>query len=64
MAVFLGFMGFFVFIVSRKIIRPLRVIEDTTLRITQGNFRPLPVLDTRDETQRVVEAFNRMVVEL
>jgi two-component system, NtrC family, sensor kinase len=29
-----------------------------------GNFKPLEVLDTRDETQRVVEAFNRMVAEL
>jgi signal transduction histidine kinase len=64
MLVFLGFMGFFVFIVRGKIIRPLRVIEDTTMRIAQGNFRPLPVLDTRDETQRVVEGFNRMVAEL
>ena len=64
LVVFLGFMGFFVLIVSRKIIRPLRVIEGTTLRIAQGNFQPLPVLDTRDETQRVVEAFNRMVAEL
>jgi two-component system NtrC family sensor kinase len=64
MLVFLGFMGFFVFIVSRKIIRPLRVIESTTMRIAEGNFRPLPVLDTRDETQRVVEGFNRMVAEL
>jgi len=34
------------------------------MRIAQGNFRPLPVLDTRDETQRVVEGFNRMVAEL
>lgn len=64
MLVFLGFMAFFVFIVSRKIIRPLRVIESTTMRIADGNFRPLPVLDTRDETQRVVEGFNRMVAEL
>jgi signal transduction histidine kinase len=64
MVAFLGFMGFFVFIVSRKIIRPLRVIEGTTLRIAEGNFKPLPVLDTRDETQRVVEGFNRMVAEL
>ena len=62
--VFLGFMGFFAYIVSRKIIRPLRVIENTTLRIAQGDFKPLPVLNTRDETQRVVEAFNRMVAEL
>ncbi len=61
---FLGFMGFFALVVSRKIVRPLRVIEDTTWRIAQGNFQPLPVLETRDETQRVVEAFNRMVAEL
>jgi two-component system NtrC family sensor kinase len=61
---FLAFMGFFIYIVSRKIILPLRVIENTTLRIAQGDFKTLPVLDTRDETQRVVEAFNRMVGEL
>jgi two-component system NtrC family sensor kinase len=62
--VFLAFMGFLIYIVSRKIILPLRVIENTTRRIAQGDFKPLPVLDTRDETQRVVEAFNRMVAEL
>jgi two-component system NtrC family sensor kinase len=62
--VFLAFMGSFAYIVSRKIVRPLRVIESTTWRIAQGDFKPLPVLDTRDETQRVVEAFNRMVAEL
>lgn len=61
---FLFFGGFLSFIVARKIIRPLRVIEGTTMRISQGNFKPLPVLDTRDETQQVVEAFNRMVAEL
>jgi two-component system NtrC family sensor kinase len=55
---------FLTIVVSRKIIRPLRVIESTTLRIARGDFRPLPVLDTRDETQQVVEAFNRMVAEL
>jgi two-component system NtrC family sensor kinase len=42
----------------------LKTIEKTTHRIAMGNFTPLPVLDTRDETQRVVEAFNRMVQEL
>ena len=51
-------------LVSRKIIRPLKVIEGTTLRIAQGDFRPLPVLNTKDETQNVVEAFNLMVEEL
>jgi two-component system NtrC family sensor kinase len=61
---FVGFMAFFAYMVSRKIIQPLRVIENTTQRIAAGDFTPLPVLDTRDETQRVVEAFNRMVAEL
>lgn len=55
---------FLTVVVSRKIIRPLRVIENTTQRIARGNFRPLPVLNTWDETQQVVEAFNRMVAEL
>jgi two-component system NtrC family sensor kinase len=64
LVVFLAFMGFIIYIVNRKIILPLRVIENTTERIARGNFKPLPVLDTRDETQRVVEAFNRMVAEL
>jgi two-component system NtrC family sensor kinase len=64
MAVLIFLAGFLIFIVSRKIIRPLRIIERTTLRIAQGDFQPLPVLDTRDETQRVVEGFNRMVGEL
>jgi len=64
MVIFLGSMGLLMLMVSRKIVRPLRVIENTTRRIAQGDFKPLPVLDTRDETQRVVEAFNRMVGEL
>jgi signal transduction histidine kinase len=50
--------------VGHKIVRPLRVIEQTTLRIAAGHFKPLPVHKTRDETQRVVEAFNAMVAEL
>ncbi|MDP3181664.1 MAG: ATP-binding protein [Desulfobaccales bacterium] len=64
LVIFLAFGGFLGVIVSRKIIRPLRIIENTTQRIAQGDFKPLPVWDTRDETQRVVEAFNRMVAEL
>jgi signal transduction histidine kinase len=64
LGIFVVLGGFLVFIVSRKILQPLKTIEKTTLRIAMGNFNPLPVLDTRDETQRVVEAFNRMVQEL
>jgi two-component system NtrC family sensor kinase len=62
--VFMTLGAFLIPIVARKIIRPLKVIERTTLRIAQGDFNQLPVLNTRDETQRVVEAFNRMVLEL
>ena len=64
LTIFLVFGGFLIPVVTHKIIRPLRVIERTTLRIAQGDFRQLPVLDSHDETQRVVEAFNRMVAEL
>lgn len=64
LVIFLSMGAFLIPLVTRKIIHPLRVIEKTTLRIAQGDFRPVPVRDTRDETQRVVEALNRMVGEL
>ncbi|SFM90736.1 ATP-binding protein [Thermodesulforhabdus norvegica] len=54
----------FIPLVSRKIVRPLRVIEKSMLRIAGGDFKPLPVMQTYDETQKVVEAFNKMVAEL
>ncbi|MHC1727115.1 MAG: histidine kinase dimerization/phospho-acceptor domain-containing protein [Syntrophobacteraceae bacterium] len=62
MTIILG--GLLVPVVSSKILRPLRVIEATTLQIAQGDFRTIPVRNTRDETQRVVEGFNRMISEL
>ncbi|MEE8621353.1 MAG: HAMP domain-containing sensor histidine kinase, partial [Syntrophobacteria bacterium] len=55
---------FLTVIVTRKIVKPLSIIEKTTQRIARGDFTPLPVLGTRDETQSVVEAFNKMVREL
>ncbi|MCK8603533.1 ATP-binding protein [Desulfoferrobacter suflitae] len=64
LSAFLVLGGFLITIVAQKIIRPLRVIEKTTVRIASGDFRPIPVLETHDETQTVVEAFNRMVAEL
>lgn len=60
--VFLGL--FLTVLVSRKIVRPLNVIEKTTRRIARGDYQPLPVLRTRDETESVVEAFNKMIAEL
>jgi len=55
---------FLTVIVTRKIVGPLSIIEKTTQRIARGDFSPLPVLSTKDETQSVVEAFNKMVREL
>lgn len=51
-------------LVSRKIIRPLRIIEENTTKIAQGDFRLVDVPETHDETQQVLQAFNRMVTEL
>jgi nitrate/nitrite-specific signal transduction histidine kinase len=45
-------------VLFKKMVRPLREIEKTTHRIAEGDFRPIAVPDTRDETQRVVEGFN------
>jgi signal transduction histidine kinase len=47
-----------------KIILPLQGIERSTARIAKGNFEPMPVWNTNDEIQRVMEAMNRMVHEL
>jgi signal transduction histidine kinase len=55
---------FLALLITRKIVRPLTVIEKTTQRIARGNFKPLPVIQTYDETQSVVEAFNTMIAEL
>ncbi|MEJ2233503.1 MAG: ATP-binding protein [Syntrophobacterales bacterium] len=64
-AFILLFLGvFLIVLVSRKIVRPLTIIEKTTQRIAEGDFKPLPVVQTRDETQSVVEAFNKMITEL
>jgi len=52
------------FFVTFKILVPLKVIEQTTTRIAEGNFEPLPVWDTNDEIQQLMGAFNRMVSEL
>jgi len=50
--------------VTFKIVLPLKVIEQTTARIAKGDFQPMPVRNTSDEIQRVMEALNHMVAEL
>jgi two-component system, NtrC family, sensor kinase len=54
----------FTVLVGTRIVRPLKRIEDSTLRIAGGDFTPLSSASTGDETQRVIEAFNRMIAEL
>lgn len=51
-------------IMSLKIFRPLTIIKEATEDIALGNFKKIEVLDTRDEMQQVMEAFNTMVSEL
>ncbi|MGD9949522.1 MAG: ATP-binding protein [Desulfobulbus sp.] len=46
------------------IFKPLSVIKKATVDIAQGKFRKIEVINTRDEIQQVMEAFNIMVSEL
>lgn len=64
LTVLIVFSLFLMPLVSRKIIKPLRVIEQSTMKIAHGDFRPVEVPQTHDETQQVLEAFNRMISEL
>jgi len=58
--------GFLAFLISRRIVRPLKLIEKATNQIAQGNFEALnPYKKWRDdEAGKVVEAFHRMISEL
>jgi two-component system, NtrC family, sensor kinase len=51
-------------IMTFRIFEPLRIIKEATEDIAQGRFSKIEVLDTRDEMQQVMEAFNIMVKEL
>lgn len=51
-------------IMSIKIFRPLGIIRKATEDIARGRFRRIEVVNTRDEMQQMMEAFNTMVTEL
>jgi len=51
-------------IMSFRIFKPLRIIKEATEDIALGRFSKIEVVDTRDEMQQVMEAFNIMVGEL
>lgn len=50
--------------IQRKVIRPLGVIERATMSIADGQFEKAKVWNSRDEIQKVMLAFNKMVAEL
>lgn len=51
-------------IMTFKIFKPLAIIKAATEDIAMGRFRKIEVLDTRDEMQQMMVAFNTMVREL
>ena len=62
MAIALGVMLPWVMIF--KIFHPLTIIKGATEDIAHGRFNRIEVINTRDEMQQVMEAFNTMVREL
>lgn len=50
--------------IQRKVIRPLGVIERATKSIADGRFEKIQVWNSRDEIQKIMLAFNKMVAEL
>ena len=62
--IFLGVALFLITVMTKKIIKPLRDIEEKTLRIAEGKFEIFTITEPLDETQRVLEAYNRMITVL
>jgi two-component system, NtrC family, sensor kinase len=52
------------FLMFLKIFEPLSIIKKATEDIARGRFNSIKVIDTKDEMQQVMEAFNTMVREL
>jgi len=48
----------------RYVVQPLRIIEETTRRIAEGEFESVEVPPTGDEVESVMRAFSHMVAEL
>ncbi len=47
-----------------KIFKPLSIVKNATEDIALGRFKSIEVINTKDEIQQVMEAFNTMVREL
>ncbi len=59
-----GLAAFFSWLIGRRILGALSVIERSARQIVRGSLERLPLPATSDETRGVVEAFNHMLVEL
>ncbi len=53
-----------IYFLNTRIIRPLREVEVTTIRIAEGDFEPVPIGRADNEIVRIMKAINRMVLEL
>ncbi|CCO25522.1 sensor histidine kinase [Maridesulfovibrio hydrothermalis] len=53
-----------VMFVSSNIIRPLRLVQEATKRISLGTFKAIPIKNAHDEIQQVFAALNSMVEQL
>ncbi len=53
-----------VMFVSSNILRPLRLVQEATKRISLGTFEALPIKNAHDEVQQVFVALNSMVEQL
>jgi signal transduction histidine kinase len=60
--IFLG-IGFS-WVVGRRILSALHLIENTTRQVATGHFTAIDLPPGRDETRDVVKALNRMIIEL
>ncbi len=58
------FLVFIVIYIIRKVIQPLKLIEETTKSIAIGNFKKVAERKNNDEIHQVIAAFNKMVEEL
>lgn len=56
--------GIVVYFLEAKVVRPLHTIEEATRVVAQGDFRPIAWARSSDEIGSLVEAFNRMVLQL
>lgn len=58
------FGGLIVYLLERKVVRPLSVIERATRKVAEGRFETIEWDSGRDEISSLVQAFNRMVWQL